>query len=136
MLKPSTVPYALVVDDDVLILTDAAQIIEDAGFRTLTATNATEALDLLETHAHAVTLVFTDVEMPGAMDGFELARETARRWPKICILVASGRREPVGDLPPLATFLRKPFSAEVVHAELQRLLPDGVKPEALKRAAG
>ncbi len=136
MSEPSTVPYALVVDDDALILADADQIIEDAGFRTLTAMNANDAIGLLEKHADAVTLVFTDVEMPGTMDGFDLARETARRWPDICILVASGRRAPVGDLPPMTTFLRKPFTAEFVHAQLKELLPDGAKPEALKQAAG
>ena len=135
MSEPSTVPYALVVDDDAVILTDAEQILEQAGFRTLTAMNADEALVLLERKADAVTVLFTDVEMPGARNGFDLARETAQRWPQIGILIASGRVEPApGDVPEGAHFIRKPFSVELVHGRLQELLPEGRKPPALKRA--
>ncbi len=133
--QTSTVPYALVVDDDALILTDAAQILEDAGFRPLTAMHADEAIGLMEQHADGVAVLFTDVDMPGEMNGFELARLTAERWPDVAILVASGAAEVVdGALPNRATFLRKPFSAEVVHSHLQELLPDGKKPEPLKHA--
>ena len=69
MTQLSTSPYALVVDDDAIILTDAAAILEDAGFRTLTAMNGADALSLLEKHADSVTVLFTDVEMPGHIDG-------------------------------------------------------------------
>ena len=136
MPLPSTVPYALVVDDDAIILMDAASILEEAGFRTLTAMNARDALASLETHADSVTVLFTDVEMPGDMDGFGLARETSKRWPDVVILVASGNRQPVAkDMPEGSTFLGKPFSAELVRARLQEMLPDGVKPEPLRRAS-
>ena len=133
--QASNLPYALVVDDDALILADAAQILEDAGFRPLVAMQADDAIQLLKKHADGVAVLFTDVQMSGEMDGFALARETARRWPGIAILVASGGTDMAdGDLPGGATFLRKPFSAEVVHTRLQEMLSDRNKPEPLKRA--
>ena len=127
-------PYAVVVDDDHSILIHAVEILEEAGFRTLMALNAEEALRALEMHMDEVTLLFTDVEMPGAMNGFELARIVAARWPDIGVLVASGNCHPdEGDLPEGAVFVGKPFSAEVVHGRVHELLPDGRKPEIFRR---
>lgn len=127
-------PYAVVVDDDHIILTLAIDILEEAGFRTLMTLNAEEAISALEQHADEVTLLFTDVEMPGAMNGLELARVVAARWPDIGVLVASGNCQPRdGDLPEGAIFVGKPFSAEVVHGRVHELLPDGKKPEMLRR---
>lgn len=129
----SNAPYALVADDDFVIRSDAAQILADAGFRPLEAGNVAEAIDLLERHASEVTLLFTDVEMPGDRNGFTLARETARRWPEIGILVASGVARPgPDDLPSDALFVAKPFSPDVIYDRLQVLLPDGAKPEPLR----
>jgi len=126
-------PYALVADDDLLIRMDAETILEDAGFRALSAENGVEAIRLLDQYAGAIVLLFTDVEMPGGPDGFELARTTAERWPDISIVVASGGKKPgPGDLPAGAVFLHKPFSAQVVHEHLDWILPDGRKPEPLK----
>ena len=133
MAEPSDVPYALVADDDFLIRMDAETMLEDAGFRALSAANGVEAIKLLEQHAGSIVLLFTDVEMPGGPDGFELARTTARRWPDISIVVASGGVKPgVDDLPEGAVFLDKPFSAQVVHDHIDMILPDGQKPEPLK----
>jgi CheY-like chemotaxis protein len=135
-MEDDTAPYALVVDDEPLILMDACDILSDAGFRPLEAGDVDEAIGILEEHADKVTLLFTDVQMPGGRDGFDLAREAARRWPEIRTLVASGAATPNdGDLPEGAVFISKPFSASVVHDRLQELLPDGEKPEPLKRAA-
>ena len=133
-MSDTNAPFGLVVDDDAVILTDACQILEDAGFRVLTAMDADEAVPLLERHGEDITVLFTDVEMPGKLNGFGLARLCAERWPETAVLVASGRAIPCDDdLPPKAVFVRKPFSAEVVHARLQALLPDGQKPEPLKQ---
>ncbi len=126
-------PYALVADDDFLIRMDAETILEDAGFHALSAKNGVEAIRLLDLYAGSIVLLFTDVEMPGGPDGFEVARTTARRWPDISIVVASGGVTPgPGDLPEGAVFLNKPFSAEVVHDHIDMILPDGRKPEPLK----
>lgn len=115
---------------------DACDILSDAGFRPLEAENVDKALSVLEQRAGDITLLFTDVQMPGGRDGFDLARETAERWPDIKILVASGAAKPgPDDLPPNAVFVGKPFSAQVVEARLQRLLSEGEKPEPLKKHA-
>jgi CheY-like chemotaxis protein len=74
-----TPPYALVVDDDMLILMDASSILEEAGFQMLEANSVAQALDVLAEHHEAIQLLFTDVQMPGGADGFELARHTAER---------------------------------------------------------
>jgi DNA-binding response OmpR family regulator len=126
-------PFALVVDDDVLILIDAAEILANAGFRPLEAGDADAAEALLLEYADEIVLLFTDVQMPGSRDGFALARMTSERWPEIGILVASGLANPdPGLLPEGAMFLRKPFHADLIYERLQALLPDGVKPEPLK----
>ena len=131
--EQSLVPFALAADDDPLILMDASDILQAAGFRTLEARDGDEALDLLELYDGAVSILFTDVHMPG-MNGFELANVAAERWPELAIVVASGQATPgLGDLPEGAVFIPKPFSAKTVHGHLQQLLPDGKKPEALKR---
>jgi CheY-like chemotaxis protein len=135
-MSDDAAPYALVVDDEPLILMDACDILSDAGFRPLEAGDVDEAIQTLEAHAGDITLVFTDVQMPGERDGFDLAREVAERWPDIRTLVASGAAQPRdGDLPETAVFISKPFSADVVHERLQELLPHNQKPEPLKRAA-
>ncbi|WP_313592069.1 response regulator [Agrobacterium cavarae] len=130
-------PFALVVDDNALIRMDAADILEEAGFRVLEAATPEEALSVLEQRGDSVQLLFTDVQMPPSeLDGFYLAKKCAASWPEIGIIVASGQIEPkADDLPEGAIFVRKPFSADVVHDHLQRLLPDGKKPEPLKQRA-
>lgn len=99
--------------------------------------NPEGALSLLEQRGDSIQLLFTDVQMPPSkLDGFYLARQCAATWPDVGIIVASGMLEPqADDLPPGAVFVRKPFSADVVYDHLQRLLPDGKKPEPLKQRA-
>ncbi|TZG25753.1 response regulator [Sphingomonas montanisoli] len=131
----STTPFALVVDDDPIILMQACDILEAAGFRFHEASTGDEAIALLEDHADGVILLFSDVEMPGATNGFALARHVAEQWPAIDIVIASGRVTPApGDMPSKATFLSKPFNHEMVIAHLARTLPDGKKPAPLKNA--
>lgn len=124
---------ALVVDDDAFIRIDASSILEDAGFRCLEAANGDEAWAILDDEAGDVSLLFTDVEMPGGMDGFELARRTSARYPDIEIVIASGRVTPKpGDIPPRASFIGKPFSAQVVLDHLKAMLPEHKKPQPLR----
>lgn len=134
-METSTVPYALAVDDEPIVRMDAAQILEDAGFRCLDAGSGDEAIGILADKWEQVAVLFTDVEMPGSVDGFALARHVAVHWPHIEIVVSSGRMTPAkGDMPAKAAFVTKPFSAAMVHRELRRLLPDGEKPTPLKTA--
>lgn len=131
----STVPYALVVDDDSLILMHASDILEAAGFRFHEAGTGDEAKALLADHADNVTLLFSDVEMPGDTDGFALAHYVAGHWPWIEIVIASGNRKPgPGEMPDKATFISKPFNDRMVHQHLREKLPDNKLPEQLKQA--
>ena len=131
--KPDDTPCALVVDDNALIRMDASSILEDAGYVTLEAGDAHAALDLLRDRYAQVQLLFTDVQMPGTMNGFDLAQETARCWPHIVIVVASGEATPApGDMPEGATFIGKPFSAKLIHQRLQATVPDHQLPGQLR----
>ena len=123
-------------DDDFLIRLDAAAILRQAGFQVLDAEHGDAAFDLLTVSHPHIVLLFTDVHMPGELDGFALARKVAASWPHISIVVASGHAKPEpGWMPEKARFIAKPFSAELVYTHLQELLPDGHKPETLRRTA-
>lgn len=130
----SAAPYALVVDDDARILMTTCDILEEAGFRFFEAGSGDEAIPVLEANWQSISLLFTDVEMPGETDGFALARHVSAHWPAIEIVVVSGRVHPAdGDLPQGATFIAKPFSTQIVHDHLRRILPEGQRPEPLRR---
>jgi CheY-like chemotaxis protein len=115
------VSHILVVEDDPLILMMALGIIEDEGYIVLKASDADEAMVLLERRSE-IGIVFTDIEMPGSMDGLELAICIRERWPDIKILVTSGGvRVSETSLPPHGQFLRKPYSANDLTAKILAL---------------
>lgn len=129
----SVAPYALIVDDNFLIRMEAMEILEQAGFQVFDVEHSDAALELLEARHAEISLLFTDVQMPGKLDGFALARSVAAAWPHISIVVASGHVKPEpGMMPDKARFTGKPFSASMVHAHLQEILPDAKKPEPLR----
>ncbi len=131
----STVPYALVVDDDPLIMMDTTAILEDAGFRFYEAMDGDEAKRVLANNWESIVLLFSDVDMPGDTNGFALARHVAERWPAIEIMIASGHVLPkAGEMPGKATFISKPFNKQMVHQHLRNMLPDNKLPEPLKKA--
>jgi CheY-like chemotaxis protein len=112
-------PVILVVDDETLIRLDAVQIAEDAGFEVLEAANADEAIEILEGRDD-IRVVFTDIQMPGSMDGLKLARAVRHRWPPIKIIVTSGRQIPMEqDIPQGGRFLPKPYNPRRVQAALR-----------------
>ncbi|MCM2450106.1 response regulator [Agrobacterium vitis] len=117
-------PIALVVDDEPLILMNTSDMISDEGFAVVEATTADQAYAFLDKHS-SLQLLFTDVQMPGELDGFGLARVVAERWPHICVVIASGAAVPGPDvIPDNATFITKPFTAALVHQVLrERCLP-------------
>ena len=105
---------ALVVDDEPLILMDTSDIVSEAGFHVIEARTADDAFAFLKQHS-SLQLVFTDVQMPGKLDGIALAWHVAEHWPHIKVIVASGAVEPKeGVLPKVVTFLNKPISADLV----------------------
>lgn len=129
----ATTPYALVVDDDPIIQMDACQILEEAGYRCLTADTGDEAKVILDDHGAAIMLVFSDIEMPGETDGFALARYVLASSPDTDVVLASGRVTPAAhELSEGVTFIAKPFTTGVVINHLSRTLPDQRKPVPLR----
>jgi CheY-like chemotaxis protein len=120
---PSKGPTVILVVEDEPMLRDlAVEVIEDAGFVALEAGNAEEAVDLLEARPD-IAVLFTDINMPGSMDGLTLAHTVHDRWPPIKILIASGLvRLSQSDLPTNSVFLEKPYRGEAVIAQLRRLV--------------
>lgn len=113
-------PIALVVDDEPLIRMDTSDMIADEGYAIVEAASADEAYQFLEHHS-SLQLLFTDVQMPGELDGFGLARRVQEQWPHICVIVASGMAKPQpGDLPSNAQFVSKPVSAQLVHDMIKK----------------
>jgi CheY-like chemotaxis protein len=106
----------------------ADHLTEDAGYRVIEAVNADEALILLESR-HDVRLVFTDVNMPGALNGFALARIVDMRFPGIKVIVTSGLARPgVGDLPKGKRFLPKPYAPSALITMVQEMLGEMAGP--------
>ena len=90
---------------------------------------------MLPEYAHTITLLFSDVDMPGDTNGFAHAHHVAQNYPWIEIVIGNGHLRPkAGDLPEKATFVSKPFNAQMIHGHLRKTLPDGKLPEPLKRA--
>jgi CheY-like chemotaxis protein len=81
----------LIVEDEALVRMTAVDMIEEAGFEILEAANADEATILLLEARRDITVVFTDIEVPGSMDGLRLAQAVRGRWPPIKIIATSGR---------------------------------------------
>lgn len=131
----STVPFAIVVEDDPIIMMETVFILEEAGFRVHESFDGDEAIVLLKEHWESTVLLFSDVDMPGTINGFALARHVAEHWPLIEIVIASGDTSPIeGEMPPKATFITKPFNQRMVHEHLSEILPDDKKPVPLKKA--
>ena len=114
-----TVEIVLVVEDEFIIRLNAVQIIEEAGYTALEAVNADDAIKILEQRGD-IDVVFTDINMPGTMDGLEMARTIHRRWPPIALIVTSGRVLSTPAEMPSGRFLPKPYAgqqlADALHA--------------------
>lgn len=110
-------PKVLVVEDEALLLFNISDDLKEEGFEVFEAANADQAIAILGEHAD-VGVVFTDIDMPGSMDGLKLWRFVRDRWPPIKIIVTSGKQRPVqGALPDDGIFLAKPYTtASVVDA--------------------
>lgn len=114
MNEPDTPAVVLVVEDEALIRVATVMGLEDAGFTVLDCENADAAIAILEKRTD-IKAVFTDVDMPGRMDGLKLARYVADRWPPIALVVASGMvKVTLADLPAGGRFIPKPYRMEQV----------------------
>lgn len=112
----------LVVEDEAIIRMLAAEVLADAGFHVIEAGDADEALDILQTRANGIHGLFTDVHMPGSMNGVELVHEATRCWPWLHLLVASGHAMPTqAELPIACRFLPKPYELSHVVGHLHEM---------------
>ena len=111
----------LVVEDEALIRMHCAEMIRDLGFEVIEAVDADQAISLLES-VPGIKAVFTDIQMPGSMDGLKLAAAIRDRWPPVALLITSGKvRPPTNDMPAGARFISKPYSPWQLKEQLHSL---------------
>jgi CheY-like chemotaxis protein len=115
-------PIVLVVEDEFLVRLNTVLMIEDAGFDVLEAVDADQAIEILEARPD-IHVIFTDIQLPGSMDGLKLAHAVRGRWPPIKIIATSGRVNlRTDDLPEGGRFLPKPYGPEEVVGTLRELV--------------
>jgi CheY-like chemotaxis protein len=121
-LEESKKPVVLVVEDEFLLRLNAVETIEAAGFEVVAAADGDEAIEILESRLD-ISVVFTDIQIPGSMDGLKLAQAVRGRWPPIKIVATSGRVGVTqGDLPEGGRFLSKPYSPNEITGVLRELM--------------
>ncbi len=114
-------PVVLVVEDEPLVRLFASDMIEEAGFEVLQASNATVAIAIMEDRLD-VRVVFTDVDMPGGISGIKLATCVRARWPAVQIIVTSGKPWPVEEpVPANVEFFPKPYRQDRVLDTVKRM---------------
>ncbi len=112
----------LVVEDSTIVRMGAIDLVLSAGYEALEATNADEAIRILETRSD-IDLVFTDVQMPGTMDGIKLSHYIRERWPPVKLIVASGNAIlEESSLPRGSHFFSKPYNDNAIKDTMARLL--------------
>jgi two-component sensor histidine kinase/CheY-like chemotaxis protein len=122
---PTQVPNVLIVEDEMMLRMRAVDIVEDAGFCPVEAVNADEALAILESRSD-ISLLFTDIQMPGSIDGLKLAHAVHDRWPSIKIILVSGQVKPSeAERPADSRFFGKPLGVEQMISELQSMVGVG-----------
>src|SRR6195256_6353728 len=119
------VTNVLVVEDEMVLRMRAVDIVEDAGFEAVEAVNADEALAILESRSD-ISLLFSDIQMPGSIDGLKLAHAVHERWPAIKIILVSGEVNLAdADKPAHSRFFGKPLEMKQMIAELQEMVGAG-----------
>jgi CheY-like chemotaxis protein len=112
----------LIVEDEWLIRMNAADMVRDLGYLAIEAVDADHAISLLETTPE-IAVVFTDIQMPGSLDGLRLGAVVRDRWPPVKLLITSGQVSPPAvDLPSGARFIAEPYLLRQLEAELTALV--------------
>lgn len=112
----------LVVEDDTLIRLNAADMIRELDFAVIEAASADQAIEFLET-IDSISVVFTDIQMAGSMDGLGLIAVIADRWPPVALLVTSGQVAPSAEnMPNGARFLSKPYAQRQLKGHIEALI--------------
>jgi DNA-binding NtrC family response regulator len=122
--KPNLQETILLVEDEVLVRVPIAQYLRDCGYRVIEAVNAEEAMTVLLHEETVVDIVFSDIEMPGAVDGFGLAKWIREHRPGLDVLLAGTINRTVENAKQLCAegAVPKPYDAEIVHNHIKRLL--------------
>jgi CheY-like chemotaxis protein len=123
VMDHSVVPaIVLVVEDEMLLRMRAVDMVEDAGFTPVEAVDADEAVAILESRSD-IALLFTDIQMPGTMDGLKLAHAVHERWPPIKIILVSGKLKLANiEIPADSRFFGKPLEAREMIAEMRNMI--------------
>jgi two-component sensor histidine kinase len=122
---PVSPTNVLVVEDEMVLRMRAVDIVQGAGFNAVEAVNADEALEILEGRSD-ISLLFTDIQMPGSIDGLKLAHAVHKRWPEIKIVLVSGKIELSDtDKPAFSRFFGKPLEAKQMISEIQNMVGAG-----------
>jgi CheY-like chemotaxis protein len=118
----SILAVVLIVEDEMLLRMRAVDMVEDAGYTSVEAVDADAAFAILESRSD-IALLFTDIQMPGSMDGLKLAHAVHERWPPIKIILVSGQLRLANiDIPPNSRFFGKPLEANEIIAEMQDMI--------------
>jgi two-component system, response regulator PdtaR len=110
-------PAVLVVEGEILIRELVAEELEEAGYSVIVANNADRAIAILEARQD-IHLIFTDIDMPGSIDGLKMAAAVRDRWPPVHIIITSGKVRPL-EIPANALFIPKPYVGENVVAAMK-----------------
>jgi two-component sensor histidine kinase/DNA-binding response OmpR family regulator len=121
----AALPNVLIVEDEMILRMRAVDIVEDAGFTPIEAVNADDALAILESRSD-IELLFTDIQMPGSIDGLNLAHAVHERWPRIKIMIVSGQLKLTdADKPVDSRFFGKPLDVKHMVAQMQDMMGKG-----------
>lgn len=122
MRNSETKTTILVVEDEMMVRMQSTDILEEAGFQVVEAESADRALEILDQQSQ-IHVLFSDVDMPGSMDGLELARQVHRRWPNIRLLLTSGHHNLTSsNLPDAGKFVPKPWNQDDLIAKIRDVL--------------
>jgi CheY-like chemotaxis protein len=118
---PPASPVILLVEDDVLLRWVTADSLRESGFAVIEAANSAEAVRVME--ATPIDALFSDIDMPGRMNGLALAQWVHQRRFNTKIILTSGVQKPLGDAGKYASFLPKPYADDQVEHLLRSVLP-------------
>jgi len=122
LVMPDSPIYVLVVEDDFFSRLHAVRLVEAAGYIAVEASNADEAITILEARKD-IRIVFTDIDMPGSMDGLKLAHAIRERWPPIELILTSGHFDIRDDeLPERGRFFPKPYRGQEIILAMQHFV--------------
>ena len=120
--RPVIPAIVLVVEDDMMLRMRAVDMVEDAGYTPVEAVDADEAFAILQARSD-IALLFTDIQMPGSMDGLQLAHAVHERWPRLKIILVSGQLQLSGiQIPRDSRFFGKPLVSGQIIAEMQDMI--------------